>query len=139
MTKKVGGSKAGYIYLPETFMKFHDAVSEGIAQDFQYSDGASIFTINIFQDENHTLESATNSIASNWEAQGVQNIAGASIDINGYHCLQIYGDYNNGTHKSVAYVIQGKKQGGNIHLVTFEGPVDFLKENLGYAETFIVE
>ncbi|MGF1769535.1 hypothetical protein L4D06_19400 [Enterovibrio makurazakiensis] len=139
MTKMVGSSKIGYIYLPETFLRFRDAVSEGVAQDLQYSDGGSIFTLNVFQHENHTLESAANSIAGNWEMQGVQNIEGASIDINGYNCLQIYGDYNNGTHKAVAYVIQGGNQFGSIHLVTFEGPIEFLKDNLGYAETFVIE
>jgi hypothetical protein len=133
MEKKMGDRRVGYIYLPQGFMKFTD-VTKIPSGDIQYSNGATIFTLNIFQDKNHTLETAANSTAANFERMGIKDIQGATINFTKkYQCLQIYGKYNNSKNTIVSYVF---KVNGNIHLLTFEGPTNMLKENLGIAETY---
>lgn len=135
MEQKFGNSKIGYISLPQEFNNFFD-VKAAPSQDKQYSNGATIFTLSVFEDKKHTLESAASSIMSGLEKEGVQNLQGATIKFNGYNCLQVYGDYNNSKHKAVAYIFKPNK---NIVLLIFEGPVEELEKNLKYAETFSIK
>lgn len=132
MEKKIGNKNIGYIVLPEKFIKFEEAT--GTTGDIQYSDGVNIFTLNIFQDKNHTLETAANAIYNSFINKGIYNLQGAEIKfVDKYQCFQIYGEYNNFNNMIVAYVFKRNK---NIHLIVFEGPKEYLKENLTIAETY---
>ena len=126
MEQKIGSKDFGYISLPKKFKKFFDGTRIPTG-DIQYSDGATIFTLNIFQDKNHTLETAANSVFSNFVNRGIINVQGATIEFGDkYKCFQIYGEYNNFNNMIVAYVFKRNK---NIHLIVIEGPKEYLKEN----------
>lgn len=132
MEQKIGNKNIGYISLPKKFIKFEEVI--GAMGDIQYSDGANIFTLNIFQDKNHTLDTAANAIYNSFINRGISNVQGAKIKfINKYECFQIYGEYNNFNNMIVAYIF---KSNNNIQLIVFEGPKENLKENLTIAETY---
>ncbi|UUV17058.1 hypothetical protein NRK67_03900 [Fusobacteria bacterium ZRK30] len=135
--QKTGNKKTGYIYLPKKFMTFTSMNSNSLRlQDIQKSDGKTIFTLNVMEDKNHTVETAASAIAHQFESLGVQNIQGTPITLDGLQGLYIYGDYNENRNKIVSYILPN---GENLSLITFEGPIEDLNANLGYIETFSKE
>lgn len=132
---KVGNDNVGYVHLPDTWMLFHS--TSGTPSDLAYSDGGTIFTLSFFQEKGITENSLAVSIMDKFHRLGVQNVEGAKIKFAGYdNTYQIYGDFNNLNSKIVSYVFRTKN---HINVLTFEGPENYLYDNLEYAGTFTID
>lgn len=138
----VGSEELGYVTIPAFWASFQDL--DG-ATALQYSNGGgTIISLDTFSDEGLTeeqkaqvtAETAAYSVWYNLEQDGVTDIVGAQVDLNGIDSFQVYGAYvseDYGTASIIVCWIFADESGG-LHYVSAEGPVDTIAEAVGYVE-----
>ncbi|PWJ46881.1 hypothetical protein [Faecalicatena contorta] len=139
----VGTDEFGYVSIPGEWVEFFEL--DGGA-DFQYSNvpGTSIITLNVFDDggmpeeEKNQLDSET--VAShvwyNLENNGVTDIVGARVTLNGYDAVQVYGSFISEDHSLpssiVCWIVEGEQ--GVFHYISAEGGLDDIGDVVSYVE-----
>ena len=141
-TQVVGTEALGYVTIPAWWVSFQDV--DG-ATALQYSNGAgTIISLDTFSDEGLTeeqkaqitAETAAYSVWYNLEQNGVTDIVGAQVDLNGIDSYQVYGAYvseDYGTASVIVCWIFSDADGG-MHYVSAEGPMDAITDAVGYVE-----
>lgn len=139
----VGTDEFGYVSVPGDWVEFSEL--DG-GTDFQYSNvsGTSIITLNVFDDEGmpeeerNQLDSET--VAShvwyNLENNGVMDIAGARVTLNGYDAVQVYGSFISEDHSLpssiVCWIVEGEQ--GVFYYISAEGGLDDIVQVVSYVE-----
>lgn len=141
-TQVVGDETLGYVTIPDWWASFQDL---GGATALQYSNGAgTIISLDTFSDEGLTedqkaqitAETAAYSVWYNLEQNGVTDIVGAQVDLNGIDSFQVYGAYvseDYGTSSIIVCWVFSDEDGG-LHYVSAEGPVTEIAQAVGYVE-----
>lgn len=139
----VGTEEFGYVSIPDDWLRFYDL--DG-GTDFQYSDPthACIITLNVFSDEGLTEEQkaqltdelAAQSLWYNLEQNGVQDIQGAHVTLNGIPALQVYGVFTSEDYDQTSIIVcwTFQSEDGVLHYVAAEAPVEQSLEVVGYVE-----
>ena len=137
-TQRIGTAEYGFVNVPADYIPFTDV--EG-GTDLQYSDatGTSIITLNVFdlesvpedQRDSFSLYDAAQTVASNIDAGGPEDLQGATVELADRTAYQVYAFYEDGTFL-VTWVVDDPE--GIIHYVAVEGPDDTVLSNVELVE-----
>lgn len=127
-TQRIGDPKVGFVSVPSDWVKFVDVAG---GSDLQWSDaaGTTIVTLNTFDMDSVPEDmradfgayEAASSVWDNIEADGGQDINGASVSLANKNAYQVYATYPDGTYL-VTWCLEDDD--GTIHYVAAEGPAD---------------
>ncbi|MGC4019177.1 MAG: hypothetical protein QM793_08090 [Muricomes sp.] len=139
----VGTDEFGYVSVPGDWVKFQEL--DG-GTDFQYSNvpGTSIITLNVFDNSGLTEEEKTQldaeTVAShiwyNLENNGVTDITGAKVTLNGLDAVQVYGNFISEDYSLpssiVCWIVEDEQ--GVFHYISAEGGLDDIVNVVSYVE-----
>lgn len=145
--QQVGTAEFGYVTVPGDWGPFLDL--DG-GDDFQYADpeGRCIITLNVFSDEGLTEEQkaqvtaelAAQSLWYNLEQNGVEEIQGARVTLNGIEAFQVYGLFVSEDYGEASMIVcwTFMDEDGVIHYVSAEAPAELALETVAYVESSYV-
>lgn len=145
--QQVGTEEFGYVTVPGDWGRFTD-LDGGDA--FQYSDreGRCIITLNVFSDEGLTEEQraqvtaelAAQGLWYDLEQNGVEEIQGARVTLNGIEAFQVYGLFVSEDYGEASLIVCWvfEDSSGVIHYVSAEAPAELAVETVGHVESSYV-
>lgn len=130
--KRVGEANYGFIDVPFDWVKFEDV--DVTIDIIQYCDlsGASVVTLNAWQDPNNSAKNAASAVWVSMEQEGAKDVTGATVKIGEYTAYQVYGFYPNQSKTLVTWFFE--TDDGYIHYVAAEALTDDIYEIVNRIE-----
>ncbi len=113
-----GDDENGYIKVPLGYVSFQEEGVEGLTQ---YSDitGTNVITLDYYEGVNY--QDGANSLYYYMsQEETVEGLTGATVDVNGYHSLQLYAHYTDDNKFLVTWMIEDPADPASSYYLAIE-------------------
>ena len=136
--RRVGNDEYGFISIPGSWMEFIDI--DPMPGIIGWTDGAgAIIQLNLFDAEmGIDPQVALSNLVAIHEGQGAENMAGATVELNGETVYQIHGYYPGDNIVIVTWMFKGLN--GHVYYISVEAPLRTIDATVAIVEnTFSFE
>lgn len=131
--QQIGDEEHGYLKIPAAFKEYHEEGVEGLLQ-YASEDGSTIVTLQYYEKTPYTT--VANNFRYYLESQeNFEGLTGATVTINGYDALQLYGHYSTDNSFLVVWLIQNPDNTEDSFYLALEFPAGD-EDIIGISSTF---